>query len=149
MCIRDSENTMSLVGTLSILGDPSNDPEDMVAAFVDGECRGVAHPVYNARYDSYFVLLDIYGNNEDSGKPVVFYAYDSSTGVSYPELTPSQEVSFRANQVAGSYAVPVVLNAEDLVEQTRNLNKGWNWTSYYVRTDDMGCLLYTSDAADE
>ena len=132
------ENTMSLVGTLSILGDPSNDPEDMVAAFVGGECRGVAHPVYNARYDSYFVLLDIYGNSEDSGKPVVFYAYDSSTGVSYPELTTSQQVGFRANQVAGSYAAPVVLNAEDLVEQTRSLGKGWNWTSYYVRTDDMG-----------
>lgn len=135
----DYENTMNLVGTLSIFGQPTNDPEDVVAVFIDGECRGVAHPVYSARYDNYFVQLDIYGNaDEDEGKPVVFYAYDNSTGTKYPQLNTSQEVVFRDNQVYGTFAAPVVLNADDLIEQSRDLVQGWNWVSFYVHADEMG-----------
>ena len=133
----DYENSMNLVGTLSYLGKPTNDAEDIVAAFIDGECRGVAHPVYNARYDNYFVLLDIYGNEADAGKPIMFYAYDNSTGTKYPELSTSQEISFRDNQVYGTFAAPVLLNATDLIEQTHNLVEGWNWISFYAHAQDM------------
>lgn len=134
----DYENSMNLIGTLSILGQPSDDTDDLVAVFIDGECRGVAHPTYNARYDNYFVQLDIYGNTEDAGKPVVFYAYDYSTGTKYPQLNTSQEVVFRDNQVYGTFAAPVVLNADDLIEQSRDLVQGWNWVSFYVHADEMG-----------
>ena len=133
----DFENSMNLVGTLSYLGKPTNDSEDLVAAFIDGECRGVAHPVYNARYDDYFVLLDIYGNEADANKPVVFYAYDNSTGTKYPELSSSQEVKFSDNKVYGTFAAPVELNATDLIEQTLNLVEGWNWISLYAHAEDM------------
>lgn len=134
----DFECSMNLVGTLSILGEPTNDPEDMVAVFIDGECRGVTKPVYSTRYDNYFVMLDIYGNFEDAGKPVVFYAYDYSTGIKYPDLSTSQEITFRDNQVYGNFASPILLNAIDLIEQTRDLVQGWNWVSFYVHAEDMG-----------
>ena len=133
----DFENSMNLIGTLSFLGQPTNDPEDLVAVFIDGECRGVTHPVYNARYDNYFVLLDIYGNSSDANKPVTFYAFDNSTGTKYPDLSTSQVITFRDNQLYGTFAAPVVLNATDLVEQSRNLVQGWNWLSFYVHPDDM------------
>ena len=134
----DYENSMNLVGTLSILGQPSDDTDDLVAVFIDGECRGVAHPTYNARYDNYFVQLDIYGNTEDAGKPVVFYAYDNSTGTKYPQLSTSQEIVFRDNQIYGTFAAPVVLNADDLIEQSCDLVQGWNWVSFYAHADEMG-----------
>lgn len=143
------ESTMNLIGTLSILGEPSNDTEDMIAVFIDGECRGVTHPVYNARYDNYFVMLDIYGNNDDAGKAVAFYAYDNSTGVSYPELSTSQPVGFKANQVVGTYANPVILNAEDLIEQSLFFNKGWNWSSFFVRTEDMSVSRFFEPVANQ
>lgn len=133
----DFEQSMNLVGTLSILGQPSNDPEDIVAAFIDGECRGVAKPTYSARYDNYFVLLDIYGNESDSDKPVTFYAYDNSTGIKYPELVASQAVNFGDNRVFGTFAEPIALNATGLIEQTRELSQGWNWVSFYVHADEM------------
>ncbi|MGN0282257.1 MAG: LamG-like jellyroll fold domain-containing protein, partial [Prevotella sp.] len=133
----DYELSMNLIGTLSILGQPTDDPEDLVAVFIDGECRGVAQPVYNARYDNYFVQLDIYGNSGDLNKPVVYYAYDSSTGIKYPQLTASQGNVFKSNKIYGTYASPVVLNAEDLIEQSIDLVKGWNWISFYVKADDM------------
>ena len=129
---------MNLVGTLSIMGQPSDDAEDLVAAFIDGECRGVAHPVYNTRYDNYFVQLDIYGNDEDAGKTVVFYAYDNSTGTKYPQLNTSQTITFRDNHVYGNFAAPVVLDATDLIEQSNNLVQGWNWISFYAHADKMG-----------
>ena len=134
----DFENTMNLVGTLSIMGQPSDDAEDLVAAFIDGECRGVAHPVYNTRYDNYYVQLDIYGNDEDAGKTVVFYAYDNSTGTKYPQLNTSQTITFRDNHVYGNFAAPVVLDATDLIEQSNNLVQGWNWISFYAHADKMG-----------
>ncbi len=133
----DYEETMNLVGTLSFIGQPTNDTQDMVAAFIDGECRGVASPVYNERYDNYFIQLDIYGNDEDAGKSVVFYAYDNSTGTKYPQLSTSQVVTFRDNHVYGTFDAPVALNAVDLIEQTRDLVQGWNWISFYVHADAM------------
>lgn len=131
------ESTMSMIGTLSILGKPSNDTDDLVGVFIDGECRGVARPVYNERYDNYFVMMDIYGDDVDTNKPLVFQAYDSSTGIMYPQVSTSEEVSFCANRLIGKYAQPLWLEAADIIEQAQVLNKGWNWTSLYVQPEDM------------
>ena len=131
------ESTMSMIGTLSILGKPSNDADDIVGVFIDGECRGVAQPVYNERYDNYFVMMDIYGDDVDTNKPLVFQAYDSSTGIMYPQVSTSEEVSFCANRLIGKYAQPLLLEAADIIEQALVLNKGWNWTSLYVQPEDM------------
>ena len=51
---------MSIIGSLDILGVMSDDEDDIVAAFIGDECRGVAHPVYKERYDGYYVTMDIY-----------------------------------------------------------------------------------------
>ena len=133
----DYEFTMNMIARLSILGVPSADADDKVAVFIGDECRGVARPVYNKRYDSYFLLLDIYGNNEDGNAELSFRAYDASTGVSYPKLACSKgTMTFVKNTIAGSYAEPVLLNALDIIEQGTALNKGWTWMSLFVTPDD-------------
>ena len=116
----------------------SEDTDDMVAAFVDDECRGVAKPVYEPRYDTYYVTMDIYGNLDEAGKNIQFKAYDSSTGVIYPVVnitTPDggKSISFEANSFIGRYATPVLLTSTDDIEQLINLNKGWNWMSFAVK----------------
>ncbi len=60
--------TMNLVATVSVHGVPSNDTDNIIGAFIDGECRGVAQPTYSKRYDEYFAMLDIAGNAGDKGK---------------------------------------------------------------------------------
>lgn len=134
----DYENTMNMIAQLSILGTPSADTADKLAVFVGDECRGVGRPVYSKRYDSYYVLLDIYGNAADEGTNLSFRAYDASTGMVYTQLECSNgDVAFTKDQIAGTYADPVLLNALDYQEQTTSLTKGWKWMALYVQPDDM------------
>lgn len=134
----DYENTMNMIAQLSILGTPSADTADKLAVFVGDECRGVGRPVYSKRYDSYYVLLNIYGNAADEGTNLSFRAYDASTGMVYTQLECSNgDVAFTKDQIAGTYADPILLNALDYQEQTTSLIKGWNWMALYVQPDDM------------
>ena len=139
---------MSIIGTLSILGKPSYDADDIVGVFVDDECRGIAHPAYNARYDNSFLLLDVYGNGDDAGKALTFKVYDASTGIMYPVTTTSQDVAFSANVLIGKYAAPLLVEAADQIEQTTLLSTGWNWTSFYAKADDMKVSNVFASVAD-
>ena len=142
------ESTMSVIATLSILGKPSYDADDVVGVFVGDECRGMAHPTYNARYDNSFVLLDVYGNADDAGTPLTFKVYDASTGIMYPVTTTSQPVAFSANVLVGKYADPLRIEAADNIEQATMLGAGWNWMSFYAKADDMDVRSVFADVAD-
>lgn len=131
------ESSSNLLARLIINGKPSEDPGDKVGAFVDGECVGVASPMYNRRYDNYFVMMDIYGGTSTSNSNVTFKAYDASTGQIYPVVTPSITVPYTADQFFGKPEAPVILTAENLIEQIQKLNNGWNWISFYVKASDM------------
>lgn len=130
------ENSMSIIAQLKIDGTFSDDTEDMVAAFINGECVGVASPVYYPRYDAYFVSLDIYGNSASSRKAITFKAWDASTGIIYPSLTPSVAQTFSANKLSGSMTLPVILESNSMQEQPMDLNAGWNWISLNVIPSD-------------
>ena len=139
------DGTMNLIGSLSIQGVPSGDSDDIVAAFVGNECRGTAHPVYNSRYDTYFVMMDIYGKTDDDGSPITFRVYDASTGIVYTDIRTSEETVYGFNQFAGKYSSPVILEASGTMEQILNLGAGWNWTSLYVVPDDVAATsVYAS-----
>ena len=145
------ENSMNLIGRLDILGKPSEDTDDLVAAFIDDECRGVAHPAYDADYDLYFVMMDIYGNtdeNSDSGKEIVFKAYDASTGEIYPVVQVSQPVTYEPYSIVGDYDDALLLSATDVQEQVLALGKGWTWFSLYVEPADMAVPTILGPVAD-
>ncbi|MGM9694252.1 MAG: LamG-like jellyroll fold domain-containing protein [Alloprevotella sp.] len=129
--------SMNLVGKIAVHDIPSNDTDDMVGAFVNGTCRGVAKPTYSKRYDDYFFTLDIACNGEENGSDVEFRIYDASTGITWPVVELSREVKISANAVVGSFTDPVLLNAFDMIQQNLSLSKGWNWISFYTRTGDM------------
>ena len=133
----DFEYSMNMIGTVVLDGVPMNDEDDLVAAFIGDECHGVAHLEYMERYDSYFVTMDIYGNDADKKKEVTFRAYDASTGTIYPAIQPSRTVKFISLALTGSYGKPVELTVLDKIEQNIDLQKGWNWISLNVTTDDM------------
>jgi len=146
---QDYEKAMILIGTLNMPGVPDGDSNDLVAAFIDGVCRGVAHPVYNKRYDSYFVTMDIYGGNGDAGKDVTFRAYDASTGTIYPIVETTQAVSYADLSLIGRYENPIILKAVDKIEQTTDLKKGWNWLSIFVKPDAMSAITVFKDLAQD
>ena len=129
------EQTMNLIGSLVVIDTPSEDEDDIVAAFIGGECRGVAQPQYLKRYDRYFLTMDIYGNGDDADETVEFKVYDASMGTIYPVVNTSAAVTFEDNKLLGIYGNPVVLTATDEVEQSIDLGKGWNWMSLSVSPD--------------
>ncbi|MBO7115205.1 MAG: hypothetical protein J6V95_08535 [Bacteroidaceae bacterium] len=145
---REYENSMSIIATLDLLGLQSEDEDDIVAAFIGEECRGIAHPVYRERYDSYFVTMDIYGNSE-AGEPVTFRAFDASTGTLYPEVVADKDINFDLLDLNGTYSDPVKLTALDKIEQTIKLKEGWNWVSLYVKTDIMTVASLLAQIADD
>ena len=129
--------SMNIIGQLDIFGTIAEDEEDFVAAFIGEECRGVAHPAYKARYDGYYITMDIYGSSSDSGEELTFRAYDASTGVLYPLVEPDRTMTFQAPSLVGNYTSPVQLSVSDKIEQSTSLKRGWNWLSLYVQTDKM------------
>lgn len=124
------ESSMSLIARLSFDGATSEDPEDIVAAFVNGICAGVASPIYYERYDATLVILDIYGNGDFVGKPITFKAWKAGTGRFYPVVsTGGVKTTFATDKLLGSVKAPVTLNGEHKVEQQIALTTGWNWIS--------------------
>ena len=134
----DFETSMNVIGVLVKDNTYMADPDNIMAAFIGEECRGIAQPVYNERYGNYYVTMDIYGSSADISKEVTFRAYDALTGTIYPEVTwNSGTFSFVPLTLAGTYADPKVFTVQDKVEQVTELKKGWNWISVYVNAQDM------------
>ena len=126
-------NSMNIIGVLQFEGAVSEDENDMVAAFVDDVCVGVASPIYNQRYDRYFVIMDVYSNSNN--QTVSFKAYDASTGNRYP-IVLDEPMTFTSNSLIGSFTEPYVWNAQNYLEQTTILRDNWNWMSLYVQPVD-------------
>ena len=151
----DFEESMNIIANLEVLGRLSEDEDDVVGAFINGECRGVASPEYKQRYDSFFLTMDIYGNGSDSNEPIEFKVYDASTGIIYPvvkayangETTPTT-VAFTPNDLLGRYNSPMLLAATDEIEQNIELGAGWNWMSLNVQPDDFSVDNVMAKAAD-
>ena len=142
------ENTMTVVGVLKIDGVQSNDTKDMVAAFRGTECVGVAHPKYFSRYDSYMVMLSIYGKDKAD---LTYKAYDASTGQVYPSVEISDEnaYSFAADKAVGSFKQPVMFTPLNEIEQDLSLNRtSWKWFSLYAQPKQNKVSVIFKDAAD-
>lgn len=135
----DYENKMNVIGLLNVGGFNSTDAEDMIGAFIDGECRGVAQPIYFSRYDASFVMLDVFGNAEDVNKDIVFKVFDNSTGTLYPSVNVStgNPMHFSSSDIMGGITNPVIFTTDDRKELNLDLKKGWNWISLNLTCDDM------------
>ena len=96
---------MAIVGGLNIDGKESLDKNDILAAFIDGECRGVGKPVYISAVKRYLVYMNIY---HDAGQgQITFKIYDASED---RELSLEQTEGFEIQAVKGSTAKPIIFS---------------------------------------
>ncbi|MDL2245107.1 T9SS type A sorting domain-containing protein [Parabacteroides sp. OttesenSCG-928-J18] len=121
------ETSMSMIGQLKINDVISKDENDLVAAFINGECVGVTSPLYNKGYDVWQVMLNIYYSTNDA--PIEFRIWDASTGKTYANVLPSN-ISFVPNTLHGSALNPVIFATTNSMLQTIDLKAGWNWVSF-------------------
>ena len=143
----DYENSMNLVAYAEIDGKVTDDPEDMVAAFVDGELAGVANLELLPAMGRYYIMMTIYHNGSSTGE-VTFSYWDASTGKIYSEAqlyrtvndstyTPISVLNYQDNLVLGNILRPIRIVMGEEIEQSMDLNGGWNWISFNVEPTSM------------
>lgn len=69
-------NSMNVIGFIKVDGVESEDENDKVGAFIDGELRGVASTSYVSEVERFVVFLTVF-SNEASGE-ISFKVYDAS-----------------------------------------------------------------------
>ncbi|WP_162164197.1 LamG domain-containing protein [Xylanibacter brevis] len=142
------EHSMTVVGQLKIDNLLSSDPMDMVAAFRGTECVGVAHPQYLSRYDSYMVMMSIYGKEDAE---LTYKAYDASTGIIYPavSLSDTEAYTFSADKAVGTFKKPVIFTPTNEIEQDLSMSQaGWKWFSLYAAPVNANPSVIFKDAKD-
>lgn len=96
--------SMTFTTTLKINGAESTDTADAIYAFVNGECRGVAHPIdYQGDGKIYISFLMVYGNNIE-GDTVTFSLFDASEN---KETKLFNHIPFVSNGIYGSPQNPL------------------------------------------
>ena len=138
------ENNMNIIGMVKINGVVSTDKNDKVAAFVDGECRGIANLKYVPEYDMYEVFLDVY-SNAISEEYFELHIWDASSGREFKEVAAEQLVAapseygtkyeFIQNTAHGSPSSPVQLSTNSTIIKKMPLTQGWNWKSFNITMD--------------
>jgi len=130
----DYQYTMSVIGQLKIDGVLSTNPDDMVGAFVDGECRGVAKCEYVREYDMFEVFLNIYSNAQ-SGEKVTFKIWNASEGYVHVNVTPV--LTYVYNDVIGTPAKPQIIESNNSYSIDEPLNQGWTWISFNLSNENL------------
>lgn len=131
----DYKFNMNVYGKMKINDKFSNDTEDILAAFVNDTCVGIANNQYIKVNDTYYALLTIY-SNVASRDSLDFKMWDASTGTTYVAM-PEKKISFKANSIIGTPVDPVIFSNLDLVQLDIALNNGWTWTSFNVTNKNM------------
>ncbi len=127
--------TMTLITRLSFDNTLSTDPEDIVAAFIDGEVRGVAKPIYVSSSNNYLAFVTIYGDNADIGKLVTYEIFDASACARYEGKITDAAFNFSANGIQGSPTNSKLLSNGALIDDIP-LKNGWNWISFNLHFPD-------------
>ncbi len=127
-------HSMNMTAKLNIEGDLSEDEEDMVGAFIDGELRGSGHIRYLPALDEYMVFMTIYGDTSDQNKPVNLEIWDASECLRYGEVV--EQFTFEVDNVTGTVGNPLILHTNSQVRRDIPLSAGWNWISFNLALPD-------------
>ena len=142
------DHSMTIIGQVYLSGILMENPESMVAAFIGGECRGVAAPkkIRGAAYET----LIIYGSDTegaDKDQPVTFRIWDASKGIAYTDANiqvPGDQglrttLIFRQDTMIGNFNTPAIWTKSDRVEQLIPVHENWNWIAFGVEPPSEYC----------
>ena len=113
----DFQYTMTFVGFLNVDGITLSSTNDKVAAFVNGECRGVANLIYVESQKSYYAYLTVFSNI--NSETIHFKIYNSTKNTIHDIVLTK---TFTINQHIGnlfqaqSFASPALKNAAEIVD---------------------------------
>ena len=128
------EHNMSIFGQMLFDGALSNDKEDIVAIFNNGECVGLSNSVYDKKRDMWYTYLTVYVDeiptaDKDLKNLYEFRMWDASTGQLYAGSVNSLVFE---NGICGSLSDLVQISGQEVKIRDLSLNEGWNWVSFAV-----------------
>ena len=107
------ENTLNMVIRVELNGQSLTEDEDILAAFVDDECRGISFPFsFN---DDFIFLMTVYANT--NGETVTFQIYHLETD---QIVNLEETILFIENDVHGQVDDPFVLHGSILIPGDMN-----------------------------
>lgn len=131
----DYEYSMTVFGQMRFEGIFSADKEDMLAAFENGECIGVANSSYDKDQDMWYTFLSVY-NNKQQSNTIEFRMWDASTGKTYSAV-PDEPISFVSGSIVGTAKSPVIFDGKEILFQNMTLVSGWNWISFNLQNSAL------------
>ena len=113
--------TMSFVAFVNVNGNTLTSTNDKVAAFVNGECRGVTNLIYVASEDSYYAYLTVFSNQNQ--ETLNFKIYDAANNeVKDVPKTKTFEINGHYGNLfqAFSIASPTLSNEAEIIDFSLN-----------------------------
>ncbi|TAK66249.1 MAG: T9SS type A sorting domain-containing protein, partial [Bacteroidetes bacterium] len=138
------EYSMNIIDSLLIGSIPSSDTNDIVAAIIGGEVRGVANVKFVPSV-GYRIFMTVYSNNP-RGERVKFRVWDASECRLYNSTF--ETFRFMKDTIIGDPYRPEPLTAIDAAAYDVlpiSIKPGWNWFSTNVRAQDMTTTGILSD----
>ena len=132
---KDYKYNMSVYGKLRINNIFSSDKNDIIAAFIDGKCVGVAGNEYMESADFWYTFITVY-SNEPQFENIEFRIWDDSSGKTYLAGS-NPSVSFNANAVIGTPDAPVIFDGKEMVFRNYKIEQGWNWISFNLENNNL------------
>lgn len=109
----DFEFTMTVIGIAMIDCEESIDDQDIIAAFINGEVRGV-QPMNTVIAGRRYAFMLVY-ENEFEGQEISFQMYDASSDSIF---NVGQTLLFMENKIVGSEIDPYVFNSIGTITKT-------------------------------
>lgn len=136
------ENSMIFTGQLDVRGELSTDEFDRVAAFVDGELRGVGVVQHAPELENipgehpYLVFMTLY-TNSTTDETIRFQVWDASRCQLYGQIAETYDISL-TTPALGSPTNPKSITVTNDIIQNIPLSSGWNWFSLNLYTGSSG-----------
>lgn len=127
------EFAMNFVCELNIEGTVSEDEEDILAAFIDGELRGVTNVEYFEAIDKHLAFLTVYSNDVQP-LSVDMRIWDASTCLLFSPVVES--FVFESDDLIGTPLAPQIIHTNSLVLKEIEVNPGWNWLSFNLELQE-------------
>lgn len=128
---------MNMTAQLVINDVASNDVNDMVAAYVDGQVRGYGSVKHFSSVDKNLVQLEIYSNKR-SGERIEFRVWDASDSKEY--LGVQEDYNFESDNILGSLNSPVTLTTGSSLVKRLPFSKGYYWMTFALHSKDTDVL---------
>lgn len=142
---KDFDYSMTIIGRIKVDGVFSDDSYDKIAAFYNGEVRGVTNLIFDENYQQHYAYLTIYSNVP--GQEIEFRIWDATQGkILQATMDQNLSIPFVENDSHGSLITPAIFNNTFNIQQDLKMHNGWTWVTFNVNDLDFSNLnLLTQD----